>query len=485
MTAGSHHFPWPMSVALPENSQTGMPESTQIRHSHPLGGPQSRQHPLRILFVHRCAADVEHCLYELRRVGFAVTSDLVVTPDQFAEHLRLKSFDLVLAEYPSSNWLGAQALDSLQQIKEEIPLIYLVHHVGRETVAELILKGACDCIEMDGISHLPVAIHRAQEEKSLRTERNRAEKDLGRSEARYRALTGNLNYGICRCGLSGDFLEVNEAMVTMLGYASREELLSVNLWNDVIRDSAKYMELFRRSNESGLVNAVEMDWMRRDRTTLKVHLSGREVVSEQGDTRAYELIAEDVTKQRELEAHLRRQAASDSLTGLANYKRLIDVLNMEIKRCERTGRQFALLLFDLDGLKRINDQYGHVTGSRALCRVADVLSFCSRDIDTAARFGGDEFALVLPETNAAAATLVANRICDSVANDGKGPNLSVSVGSAIYREDGERIESLLSTADVAMYAMKQRRGPVMESGRFDKRMQVVSSTNREAKRAGS
>ena len=228
-----------------------------------------------------------------------------------------------------------------------------------------------------------------------------------------------------------------------------------------------------------------MDWMRRDRTTLKVHLSGREVVSEQGDTRAYELIAEDVTKQRELEAHLRRQAASDSLTGLANYKRLIEVLNMEIKRCERTGRQFALLLFDLDGLKRINDQYGHVTGSRALCRVADVLSFCSRDIDTAARFGGDEFALVLPETNAAAATLVANRICDSVANDGKGPNLSVSVGSAIYREDGERIESLLSTADVAMYAMKQRRGPVMESGRFDKRMQVVSSTNREAKRAGS
>src|SRR3984885_11868760 len=283
-----------------------MPESTQIGHSHALGGPESRQHPLRILFVHRCVADVELCLYELKRVGFAVTSDLVVTPEQFAERLRAESFDLVLAEYPSSNWPGTLTLDSLHETEKEIPLIYLMHHVMRETVAELILKGASDCVAMDGISHLPVAIHRAQAEKSLRTERNQVEKDLGRSEARYQALTGNLNYGIFRCGLEGDFLEVNEAIVTMLGYASREELLSVNLASDIVRDSAKYKELFRRSNGSGLVDAIEMDWTRKDRTTLKVYLSGREVVSERGDSRSYELIVEDVTKQRELESHLRR-----------------------------------------------------------------------------------------------------------------------------------------------------------------------------------
>ncbi len=470
-----------MNAGLPENSQTRMLEPTQLA----LDGPKRRLHLLRILFVHRCVADVESCLYELKRMGFAVTFDLVVTPEQFAERLQSQSFDLILAEYPSSNWPETLVLDSIQQSGHEIPLIYLTHQMRGEAVASLILKGAYDCVEIDGIGHLPVAIHRAQEEKSLRTERDRAEKDLGRSEARYRALTGNSNYAICRCGLNGSFLEVNEAIVAMLGYASREELLSINLGSDVIRDPDKLMELFRRSNGSGLADAVEMDWTRKDRTILRVFLSGREVLNERGGSRTYELIAEDVTKQRELESHLRREAASDSLTGLANYKRLVDVLNMEIKRCERTGRQFALLMFDLDGLKRINDHYGHVTGSQALCRVADVLSFCCRDIDTAARFGGDEFALVLPETNAAAAALVAKRICDCVTNDGKGPKLSVSVGSAIYPENGERIESLLSAADLAMYAMKRQTAPVTESGRFSTGLQLASTANRGAKGIGS
>src|SRR6266852_4691289 len=142
---------------------------------------------------------------------------------------------------------------------------------------------------------------------------------------------------------------------------------------------------------------------------------------------------------------------------LANYRHLVDVLDSEIKRSKRTNREFAMLFFDLDGLKRINDRYGHMTGSQALCRLADVLCSCCRDIDTPARFGGDEFALVLPETNAVAAELVAERICESVANDGKGPKLSVSAGIAVYPQNGESIERLLSQADSALYSMKRER----------------------------
>jgi diguanylate cyclase (GGDEF)-like protein/PAS domain S-box-containing protein len=297
----------------------------------------------------------------------------------------------------------------------------------------------------------------------LRDQRDRAEKELRRSEARYRALAGNLSYGICRCSLDGRFLEVNDALMRMLGYGSREELLALDLARDVIQDPDRRAQLLGQTGAGAFVEPIETEWKRKDHATLKVRLSGREVLSEQGKLEAYEVIAEDVTRQRELEDHLRRLAASDSLTGLANYRRLVDVLDSEIKRSERTNREFAMLFFDLDGLKRINDRHGHMIGSQALCRLADVLCSCCRDIDTPARFGGDEFALVLPETDAEAAKLVAERICESVAHDDKGPRLSVSVGVAVYPQNGETIESLLSQADSALYSMKRERIVAAES----------------------
>jgi diguanylate cyclase (GGDEF)-like protein/PAS domain S-box-containing protein len=412
---------------------------------------------VRILFIHRFPAEIEHCLYELKKMRFIVSSEVVVTPEQFAERLRSEPFDLVVAEHPSPNWQETQALDILREMKKDIPVIFLVYGLKRETAAEFILRGAADCIEMDRISHLPVAVHRALDEKALRNQRDRAEKELRRSEARYRALAGNLSYGICRCSLDGTFLEVNEAMIKMFGYASREELLALDLARDIIQDPGRRAQLLGQSGAAGLVDPIEIECKRKDHAILKVRLSGREVLSEQGELEAYEVIAEDVTRQRELEDHLRRQAARDSLTGLANYRHLVDVLDGEIKRSDRTSREFALLFFDMDGLKRINDRYGHMIGGQALCRLADVLSSCCRAIDTPARFGGDEFAVVLPETNAREAYKVARRICESVASDTNGPKLSVSVGIAVYPQDGDTIEKLLREADSALYLMKEQR----------------------------
>jgi len=150
-------------------------------------------------------------------------------------------------------------------------------------------------------------------------------------------------------------------------------------------------------------------------------------------------------------------SVSDSLTGLANYRRLMEVLDGEIERAKRTGRTFALVLFDLDWLKKINDQFGHPAGTRALCRVAAVLRAHSRAIDTSARHGGDEFALVLPETGAQGAEEVALRICDHVAQDRETPPISISTGFAVYPQDGETIETLLGAADRSLYRMKKRK----------------------------
>ncbi|MGC1186630.1 MAG: diguanylate cyclase [Candidatus Acidiferrales bacterium] len=415
-----------------------------------------RRPVLRLLFVDDDSAEVERCLNELEHTQSLIDSDMVSTAKQFAEHLDANSYDVILARYPLPDWWDTQINESLEGREKQIPVIYLTGTLGREQVAELVTAGAAECIEIENASHLPIAIRRALGEKELRGQRDRAEKKLRHSEAHYRALVGNLTYGMCRCTTDGSFVDVNQALITMLGYPSRDDLLNVNLTREVIRDSAKLKQLLGHYGQEDRPDILEIDWMKKDGTMLKVRLSGREVKSAQRKKDGFEIIVEDVTKQRELENHLRQQAAKDSLTGLANYRQLVDVLDSEIKRSKRTKREFALLLFDLDHLKKINDRYGHLTGSHALCRLADALSMGCRDIDTAARFGGDEFALVLPETETDAAQLVTDRIRHSFANDGGDPKLSVSAGIAGYPKDGETIESLLAAADVALYAMKGR-----------------------------
>jgi len=411
---------------------------------------------LHILFVQRDAANVKRCLQELKRVQFKVNADVVLTREQFAERLRSDPYDVVLAEYPSPNWRGTQALELLHQSEKEIPLIFVTDTMRRETVVEFTEKGAADCIEMDHIAYLPVAVRRALDEKTLREERDRAEKELHRSQALYRALVENPTYGICRCTVAGKFLDVNQVLVTMLGYTSREELLAVDLASDIIWDPGERAQLLEHSRQTGRVGPVEIDWKRKDGTSLKVRLSGREVRGEQGALDGYKIIAEDVTEQRASEDQLRHLAATDALTGLANYRRLAEALEAEIKRSDRTERAFAVLLFDLDGMKQINDRYGHPAGNRALCRLADIFRFSCRCIDTPARYGGDEFAIVLPETGAREAGLVGRRICARLANDREDPLLSVSVGVATFPEDGKTIENLLHTADRALYKMKSQ-----------------------------
>ena len=168
-------------------------------------------------------------------------------------------------------------------------------------------------------------------------------------------------------------------------------------------------------------------------------------------------LAAVVRERRAAEKRLRRLAVSDPLTGLGNYRRLITALAGEIRKSQRTERPFAVLLLDLDDLKGINDRHGHLAGNRALRRVADALRVSCRSIDTTARFGGDEFAVILPETGEIGARSVAQRISDELAVDMEPPAVSLSVGAAEYPRDGLTIEGLLGVADRALYDMKAGR----------------------------
>jgi len=169
------------------------------------------------------------------------------------------------------------------------------------------------------------------------------------------------------------------------------------------------------------------------------------------------VLAAVVASQRDIEGTWRELAVTDPLTGLANHRQLVNSLEGEIKRSRRTAQPLAVVLLDLDGLKQINDRHGHLAGSLAIRRVAEALLGSCRATDTAARFGGDEFALVLPETGEAAAWHVARGVADRLATDAEKPNLSISVGVAVYPGHGETVEALLNAADVALYETKERR----------------------------
>ena len=412
---------------------------------------------LRVLFVHRDADEIDSCLQELKRAEFAVRADTVLNLGQCVEQLRKETFDLIVAEYPSPNWSGSEALEVLQQVVRSVPLVFLAASLRGESRAALAANGAYDFIEPEHMEHLPMAARRALEEKKLREELAQAEKTSASAEARYRALVDNPTYGICRVDAQGKFGYANAAFLNMLGYVSSEEFLETNFARDVIRDPEvreRWNECLREGAE---IEGFELKCHRKDGATVKLRMSGRGVYTESGAFDGYEMIVGDVTEQQAREGRLREQAESDSLTGLANRRRLFEALHTEISRSKRTGREFALMLLDLDQFKNINDKYGHLVGDRALCRLTGVLQSCCRSIDTAARLGGDEFALVLPETGAADAALVGERIRALLTNDEEEPALSVSVGVAAYPTDAETIGTLLYAADGAVYAMKGKR----------------------------
>jgi diguanylate cyclase (GGDEF)-like protein len=166
------------------------------------------------------------------------------------------------------------------------------------------------------------------------------------------------------------------------------------------------------------------------------------------------VLAAVVSEHKHAERQLREMATTDPLTGLANYRRLLEVLKIEIARSNRTGRPFAVLFVDMNGLKKLNDRYGHLAGSRALCRIVDNLRLACRQIDTPARFGGDEFAVVLPETGEAGGQVVLRRISERLASEPAKPTVSISGGVAVFPRDGDSPTLLLRAADKLLYRAK-------------------------------
>ena len=154
------------------------------------------------------------------------------------------------------------------------------------------------------------------------------------------------------------------------------------------------------------------------------------------------------------------ESITDGLTGLYNYRFLIRSLRLEMKRASRFGYTFAFLMIDVDNLKEYNDRNGHLSGSKALRDIAHVITRSCREIDLAAKYGGDEFALLLPQTALDGSVRLGERILRAVRRfrfDGRTPGLlTCSIGAAVYPDDASSVEGLIEKADAALYRAKSK-----------------------------
>ena len=301
------------------------------------------------------------------------------------------------------------------------------------------------------------------------TEMVQVERARSEADARFRSAFENAPIGIAlvdfRDGADGRLTEVNRALCDLTG-RSGEELIGSRLTGlSIAEDAANDEPQRERLLAGGLERfTVEKRALLPDDRLVWLELSVSTIPTENGARTAGIVQVQDVTERKRFEEQLRYIADHDSLTGLMNRRRFREELESSIALQRRYGGGGALLLIDLDRLKAVNDTRGHGAGDVALRRVAEAMRGRFRSTDVLARLAGDEFAVLLPNTEANEAMSLAQALIDRLAADEVSSwGVSVSVGVAPFGEGlTGSAEDVMATADAAMYRAKQRGGAVAE-----------------------
>ena len=289
-------------------------------------------------------------------------------------------------------------------------------------------------------------------------QRRRAQQHLRRSTALYQRLFEQSKDVVMVVSADGEIRDINAAGLDLYGYESLEEIAKHNIESFYV-DLAERKEMLARVEQDGWLQNHELRHRTRDGRILQVQ--GTVSVLRDPDGNVSELLAilRDVTQERRIQEGLVKMARFDPLTGLANRYTFHDQLEKTLARASRFRRRMALMMLDLDHFKEVNDQHGHDVGDAVLVAASTRLGGCIRKVDTMARLGGDELAVIKTDFDEPEhAAMLARRLLMSLEEpfeiDGHHIQISVSIGIAVYPPGESDPQGLIKQADLALYRAK-------------------------------
>ncbi len=276
-------------------------------------------------------------------------------------------------------------------------------------------------------------------------------------EPLYRTLFEEVPIGLYITTANGTVVNANAELARMLGYPDRHMLLGTSVAEIYAeaRDRQRAVDALQRH---GAVYRAEVKLRTRSGTLIVAQDTCRAVHGNANGLLYYEGSLQDVTEARRLEEQLRQMARHDPLTGVYNRHALAEILVAEAVRSRRYGHAIGMLMVDVDRFKEFNDRFGHAAGDEVLKGIACLITRCVRDSDVVVRYGGDEFLVLLVETDGQAIGVkerIESEMATEFGNLRYGAPVTVSIGAANWSpESGGSISTLLSRADRAMYVEK-------------------------------